>query len=495
MDPPIMLSFGIVGTVMPIRTDRNNLTSYFVASPAMVAFVSLECLVLLQALLAYFDHFLTVAQMRERGISQGLPFIWHFGMWGDILIISPLAAYIIGLYSGHWRLRRIVISLVIGFILAAIFSWLYTLSDMPEAHVQNHNLTAAGNAHLVYMAIALAVFIQFLFFSGEVSVPLLRIVSVLLFVHVFLGTHMALGIVKLNYPLDWYPAQPLESIFGWITLLAVAFGLAWRNFGLSKILWFVNQRVRTSEEYLKFLDFLCKWFSFFSFIAILNKAWSRGERVSLILIVLVGVVYHLSRLSVWQELDIAKTIFSPDRIPDRLELNNRTAITLEVTLFMLLYLALAWVAHCIIVASFCMLVIACIDWNTRRLINNNVREDFANPAYALCSNERGYQAMMERRAVVEWYLFKLPHLWKEAGRIAGCAVVFGVANYAYSTNAHDSTFTTYLFDAFYCAVHGYSYGADKLAVLAYVILIATLIGNELITYSWRINRDRKLHRF
>jgi hypothetical protein len=479
---------------MPIRTGGNNSSSPFAPLPAIIVFVFFECLVVLQAFFAYQNHFLTVVQMQERGISQGLPFIWHFGMWGDFLIISPLAAYVIGLYAPRWKLSRILISLVVGSVLAATFSWLYTLSDIPEAHIQNHHLTTAGHAHLVYMAIALTVFIQFLFFSGDVSAPLLRVVSVLLFMHVFLGTHMALGIAKLEYPLDWYPAQPLENRFGWITLCAVAFGLAWRNFGLRKVLWVVNQRVGTSEEYLKFLDYLCKNVNIFFFITIFGWAWSRRGRISLILIALVGVVYHLSRLSVWQELEIAKTIFPPDRIPNKLKLKDRTAITLEVTLYMLMYLVLAWVAHCIIVASFCMLVIACIDLNTRRLINKHVREDFDNPDYAPSQNERGYQVMMARRADVEWYLFDLPYLWKEGGRIAGCGVSFWIANYAYFTNAHDATFATYFIDAFYCATRGYSYGGDKLAVLAYVILIATLIGNELITHSWRKNRDRKLKR-
>ena len=64
------------------------------------------------------------------------------------------------------------------------------------------------------MAIVIAVFFQFLYFTDNVSPRLLRIVSLLLFVHVFIGTHMALGIIKLHYPLDWYPAQPLESYFG-----------------------------------------------------------------------------------------------------------------------------------------------------------------------------------------------------------------------------------------------------------------------------------------
>jgi hypothetical protein len=479
------------------ESSKNETKHSFALTPAVLTFFFFECLFALQAFFAYHDHFFTVAQMRERGIDQGLPFVWHFGMWGDCFIVSPLAAYVIGQYSDRWRLRGILISLAFGFMLALIFSWLYTLSDVPEAHVQNHHLTAAGKVHLFYMAIALAVFIQFFLFSGNVSVSFLRIASVLLFIHVFLGTHMALGIIKLKFMLNWYPAQPLESRFGWITLWAVGFGLTWRNFGLRAALYPINQRARTSEEYLKFLDYLCKNITIWYFVTMLGLAWSRGENIlSVILIALIGVVYHLSRLSVWQELEIGKTLFphEPQRIPDRLQLKDRTAITLEVTLFMSLYLALAWVAHCILVASFCMFVIACIDLNTRRLINKNVREDFANPRYAPSPNEPGYQAMMDRRAIAEWYLFHLPHLWKEAGRIAGCAVAFGIANYAYFANAHDVTFLAYLADAAYCAANGYPRGAGNLAVLAYIILIVTLVANEALTMWWRVNRDHKFGR-
>lgn len=54
----------------------------FAWGPAIAAFICLEGLVALQAYFAYEDHFFTVAQMQERGVNQGLPFFWHFGMWG-----------------------------------------------------------------------------------------------------------------------------------------------------------------------------------------------------------------------------------------------------------------------------------------------------------------------------------------------------------------------------------------------------------------------------
>jgi hypothetical protein len=79
-----------------ITRNGNSGRIFFALLPAVIAFICLEGLVALQAFLAYQDHFFTVAQMRGRGISQGLPFISHFGMWGDFFVISPLAAYVIG---------------------------------------------------------------------------------------------------------------------------------------------------------------------------------------------------------------------------------------------------------------------------------------------------------------------------------------------------------------------------------------------------------------
>jgi hypothetical protein len=261
-------------------------------------------------------------------------------------------------------------------------------------------------------------------------------------------------------------------------------------------MYLIKQRNRTSEEYLIFLDYICKAVSRSYFIG--RFAWGliQGENsYALALIVLIAAVYEFSRRSVRQELAIGKTIFpsDQDRIPDRLKFKDRTAITLEVTLFMLLYVALALIAQCILVASLCMFVIACIDLNTRRLINKNVREDFANTKYAPYPSEPGYKAIMDKRAIVEWFLFKLPHLWKETGRIAGCALALAIANYGYFTNAHDVTFSTYFVDAFYC-VRGYNHSSYQLDRIAYIVLIGTLVLNELITWWWRIDRDSQLRR-
>ena len=189
----------------------------------------------------------------------------------------PLSAYVIGRYSRRWNWRRMLVSLLIGIIVSAVFSWTYTLSDISGVHVQDHQLTTAGKVHAVYMAIALAVFIQFLFFTDRVSVRSICIVSTLLLAHVFIGTHMALGIVKTAYALDWYPAQPLRSVAGWATIGAVAFGLTGETSGFSRIveiyLYFRGEGLGSTEQYLYFLNDVCAILSL-SFVGLFVSRWS-----------------------------------------------------------------------------------------------------------------------------------------------------------------------------------------------------------------------------
>lgn len=453
----------------------------FAIAPAIIAFISLECIVIAQAVLAYRSGFLTVVQMRQLGINQGLPFVWHFAMWGDLFIISELASYIIGRYLRQWNNRQMLISLLLGLSLSALLHWTYTFSEIPEAHAQNHLLTGAGVLHFFYMAVAFAIFTQFFFFTKDVSSKLLIGVSVLLSAHVFIGTHMVLGIIAIIFPLDWYSGQPLKNLFGWAIVATVVIGLTWRCVGTSTIankfkniyrlvLWGINQNPDTSEGYLKLWDYLGDAFltvGFFGGLAF--SAWRQHENTfSIALIIVIGIVFYLSRLSVNQELEIVKSLFPPDRVPDDLKPKDRLTIGLEIILYFAVYMFLGWVTKYIIVASLGLFVIACIDFNTRRLIHEKMRQYFSSEKYAPDQNERMYETIQSRRSVIKWFLFKLPHLKKEAGKVIGCAVSVCIAIYGYFGNVE---------------------WAEN---LAYVTLIGTLITNEIFTMMWRLERDRQL---
>jgi hypothetical protein len=458
----------------------------FNSAAAIIVFVCLECLVVVQAWIAWQDHFLTVSQMDQIGVHKGLPFIWHFAMWGDLLMVSGLAAYVVGRLSFDWDGRRVLVSFALGFAVATVLSWLYTFSGMSEAHVQNHRLTVVGVIHLFYMAIALATFVQFFFFSSTVSALLQRITSLFLFIHVFVGTHMALGILNLISPLNWYPAQPLKSGLGWLIVAAVGIGLLWRNIGTSKIvvyvkttghfsydvaMWSMNQPSRlTSESYLRFISYMCG--GLLGAIYFFKMAWSSWKigtiSMPVVLIGVLGIVYYLSMLSVKQELAIVQLVFPSDRIPDEFKLEDFFKITVQVTVFTTFYILLGVFAQRVMIASFFMLVIACIDWNTRRQINARIREYFSDAKYSPCETESNYGSIMASRSVISWFLFQLPHLRKEAARIAGCAVALGVAICAHLN-------------------HSSSWNRS-----AYVILIGTLVLNEIITVRWRWNRHKRL---
>ena len=184
--------------------------------------ILLECLVGVQAWLAYRDSFFTANQMIGKGVAHGLPFIWHFGMWGDIFIISPLVAIAIGAFWPEWSARSLAISLCIGLILGLVFSWSYTLSNTSDAIVQQHKLTPCGWLHLIYMSLCIFVLTELFLFTDRLSGNFLKLSGALLVTHVFLGTHMVFGLIQKVAAFSWYADHPLQSINGWFIIVSVS---------------------------------------------------------------------------------------------------------------------------------------------------------------------------------------------------------------------------------------------------------------------------------
>lgn len=176
--------------------------------------------VLLQGMFAYWDDFLTPAQViQHRG--QGLPFLAHGGMWSDILLFAPLMAYILGTYGGIWSSVEIVSALILGLAASVLMHYLVYVPGaivLPEAHAHDGAPTMAGYIHIVYMAIGLAVIALFYFVTPIVAFAEAATVSAVLFVHVVIGTHAPFKIfVRIAEP-TWYPVGPIIDNPGLITL-------------------------------------------------------------------------------------------------------------------------------------------------------------------------------------------------------------------------------------------------------------------------------------
>src|SRR6266404_1059592 len=443
------------------ETERLEKSHSFALARAIFVVILLEGIVLTQAVLSYRDGFLSVSQMQGKVIDYGLPFLWHFGMWGDAFIISGLSAFVVGRYSRQWRVIDTILSGVFAFIISAFMSWTYTFSIHPEAHVRDRRLTQVGLIHLIYMTIALTILIQFLFRTRQIRPVTIVTVSSLLLAHVLLGTHMVLGVIKWFAPLKWYPGRPLRSIGGWTIIGGVSVFLLYKTLSIAGFLGrlerAVNSVLRTRfakyaityiikflmveepddiEGFIKFLDRLCKWVGIGAFFTAGIKYLTQANpdwRTSL-LIFLIGCVFVASRHSVRTELVIGKKVFPPGRVPQGWGTPRDWLITaLLVMAFMVLYLTIAWFADNIVIVTFCMFLIACNDFRTRSKIGEGISAFFADPRYAPGEDDLGYAVIQARREVVVQYLFGKPHRAKEGGRVLGCggAYVLAMAGYLY----------------------------------------------------------------
>jgi hypothetical protein len=178
------------------------------------------------------------------------------------------------------------------------------------------------------------------------------------------------------------------------------------------------------------------------------------------MVVFIGFLYHLSRRRAKVDLLIAEELFPGGHVPNRW-IGSRDPLTVTISLiaFFLLYVELTWISDNVRLVSLSMLVIACIDFNSGRLINARVDTYLTDPEYAPLPEDKDYSLICERRRIIRDYLYKRPQLWKEAARIVGCAIAFGFA----------------------------MSGARS---VSYVFLISTLIVNEVVTWRWRADRDR-----
>jgi hypothetical protein len=453
----------------------------FATKAAALTLILLELLVITQGYLAYRNHFLTPSQMVNGGTAAGLPFLAHLGMWGDLIYVSPLAAYIVGRFSPSWRWPEMAGCLAAGIGLSTALGWSYLSGNLPEAHVQNHQLTAAGWLHQAYMALALAIFTQFFIFTSNVPRYLLWGASFALMIHVFVGTHMALGIYNLYFPASWYPAEPLRSPQGWGVFGVVTAILLFRSLGLGRLIltyvFLTMEDPTTSEGYLKLLNRMCDLLiaTTYFFRLFFSKLETGISGLQLVLFIMIAVKYFLSRTSVKQELEIGKALYPPGNVPDPLRPASRKKITFLVGIFLLSYWVLGIFYNNILVASFVLTAIACNDFRTRLNIAD-VLETFRQAEFMPDIKTPGGAKIMERRKVACWYL--------EEERFRRCRFcTWTVAKEAFSVFGSAV--------AFMLAIFGWL-SARNFDFAAYSILIFTQVVNEVITMWWRIDRFLRL---
>lgn len=159
---------------------------------AWVMFAILEAMVVLQGVFAYLDRSFWYGQMVRRwGSKKCLPISRHGGIWGDLIILSALAAFLMAESAAHWPSRSAAYAVLIGFAASWGMHQVYRKISWPEAHVRGGFLTGAGWVHFLYMASVISIFVLY-YVSAPYSSTMLW-ASVIIVVHVAIGNHVLLG--------------------------------------------------------------------------------------------------------------------------------------------------------------------------------------------------------------------------------------------------------------------------------------------------------------
>ncbi|HUC31629.1 MAG TPA: hypothetical protein VMR99_03020 [Candidatus Paceibacterota bacterium] len=114
-------------------------------------------LVILQGVCSYFDGYFTQFQMQAAGIMNGYSFMEHGGMWADIIVISPMVAYIVSRYRLKYTswYSILIFVIAVGITIAAGIAYKKIGLIYPTPHSHDGRTTAAGWIHGVFAIAAL----------------------------------------------------------------------------------------------------------------------------------------------------------------------------------------------------------------------------------------------------------------------------------------------------------------------------------------------------
>lgn len=194
------------------------------ATLVLIFAVFVTVLVLLEGILAYRDGLFSVQQMRDRGFTTGLPFVFHGAMWTNLLIINPVMIISLLLYSQQWRLKYMLVIATVMFLVTTAMHFAYAMSKTPDCLAWNGKLTPAGCVHWFYQGLGLTVVGLIYFGTQHVDPHFLITVSALLAVHIFAGTQMFLNIFRPS----WW-GKTVATDWGSVLTILVVWGLlGWR---------------------------------------------------------------------------------------------------------------------------------------------------------------------------------------------------------------------------------------------------------------------------
>ena len=191
----------------------------------LTVYVVLQCLVIGQVIAAYFDKRLYHWQMTKRGVG-GYSLTDHGGIWFDLIVMSGLTAYIVGIYEMDYAslYGLLILGMVVAGLLAAGCGYRKAAIDFGgEAHTHDGRTTLAGWLHGVYaMCVA---WTMTLFYLLPVS-PLASTKDILMVTSV-LTPFFYIGTVKFSIQWKLNRSAKRQTIIGIVIVWAVTLAKLW----------------------------------------------------------------------------------------------------------------------------------------------------------------------------------------------------------------------------------------------------------------------------
>lgn len=193
-------------------------------------------IVVLEGLSSYFiDRNFFPSQVKARWGQNGIAFVAHGGMWGDLILLPAIFAIVITRHSASWSATQIAVMLAIGVTVTAANHYvLITTQSIPDPLGWKKEWFSIPIAlHFFYMTAYVALIGLFYFCSPGVSVLEVAVVSILLGIHVAFGTHIPLGLANLWFKWPWCPTTFLHA-GAWnmnIVIWLLFIGFAWSAAG------------------------------------------------------------------------------------------------------------------------------------------------------------------------------------------------------------------------------------------------------------------------
>ena len=180
------------------------------------------------AIAAWFGGMLTVTQMQKSGHQEGMPYLYHFGVWNDFIVIHLWAAAMLAIYAQAWLDYLGPWLILVYTILICLSTWAneaWVSGPDIQAHGHHGKLSLVGNLHILQMAIILFAIVMAAasILLGEVPWELATGSFCLVLAHICMGDHWPLRLFSVRWTKPW-PYNRLAPFLGvsYAVLMAAA---------------------------------------------------------------------------------------------------------------------------------------------------------------------------------------------------------------------------------------------------------------------------------